>query len=106
MDEDCLTLNIAVAGKQEVSNLPVMVWIHGGGYSVGSGANYRNDALVNASAGAVIVVTFNYRLGLFGFLASEELASRAADGSTGNYGMADQRLALQWVYEHIAGMMH
>lgn len=106
MSEDCLTLNVAVAVARERGEarvaLPVMVWIHGGAYSVGAGGNYRNDALVHASGGAVIVVTINYRLGVLGFLGSAELASRGGDGSTGNYGMADQRMALRWVKNHIA----
>eukprot|EP00756_Hemistasia_phaeocysticola_P041992 Hpha_TRINITY_DN16945_c2_g3::TRINITY_DN16945_c2_g3_i1::g.54661::m.54661 len=104
MAEDCLTLNIAVSQSSQTDQTrgsPVMVWIHGGAYLAGSGANYRNDALVNASGGRVVVVTFNYRLGVFGFLGSAELAAQAADRSTGNYGMADQRLVLQWVHQHI-----
>ena len=98
-------VNIVVTQSSRVNRQsagsPVSVWIHGRAYVAGSGANYPADALVNASGGNAIVVTFNYRLGVFGFLASAELAARASDGSTGNYGMADQRLALQWVHEHI-----
>ena len=112
MGEDCLTLNIATPaarrgdGDGNATLLPVMVWFHGGGYSIGAGAHYRNDALVHASAGKVVVVTLNYRLGVFGFLGSSELAARTAarsgDRSTGNYGIDDQRLALRWVKAHIA----
>ena len=100
MDEDCLTLNVAAptpGGVEAAADelLPVMVWFHGGGYSIGSGANYRADALVNAAARRVVVVTLNYRLGVFGFLGSEELAASGKKG-TGNYGIEDQRLALRW----------
>ena len=111
MDEDCLTLNIATPARKtiavESSPLPVMVWFHGGGYSVGSGANYRNDALVHASNHRVLVVTINYRLNIFGFLGSTELLAEATGATkptrrgTGNYGLEDQRLALRWVQDHI-----
>lgn len=118
MEESCLTLDVAVPSEPAIAldadgaivpsrGLPVMVWFHGGGFSVGAGAPYRSDALVHASKGAVIVVTVNFRLGVFGFLGSAELQARGrVDGeqhlaSTGNYGIEDQRLALKWVREHI-----
>lgn len=102
--EDCLFLNVAaplgsLSGKRR---LPVMVYIHGGAYTGGASNHNHPDVLVARSAGSVVVVTLNYRLNLFGFLASATLAARSSDGSTGNYGIQDQRLALVWVRDHIA----
>lgn len=73
----------------------VMVWIHGGGYTTGQSNDYAGDFLVSRSNQSLVVVTVNYRLAQFGFLASPALQKRSSDGSTGNYGIADQRLALQ-----------
>lgn len=102
MDEDCLTLNIAAPPAEPKQLLPVMVWFHGGGHSNGASSYYPIDALVNASGRGVVVVSLNYRLGVFGFLGSAELAARGGGSGTGNYGIEDQRLALHWVQEHIA----
>jgi para-nitrobenzyl esterase len=99
--EDCLYLNVyAPAKTKQGSNLPVMVWIHGGGFLAGSGSEprYTNPALV---AKGVIVVTLNYRLNVFGFLASEDLAKEQG-GHAGNYGLMDQVAALRWVKSNIA----
>ena len=98
--EDCLYLN--VWRPQKPGPFPVMVWIHGGGYTSGAGGApaYAGDRL--ASAGEVVVVTFNYRLNVFGFLAHEKLLQEDPHGSTGNYGSLDQVAALQWVHDHIA----
>ena len=105
MSEDCLTLNIATSrnmiNRGSTNARPVMVWLHGGGFSVGSGANYPLDALVSTAAHSVLAVTINYRLGVFGFLGSSALAARSG-GQTGNYGIDDQRLALKWVNQHIS----
>ena len=109
MSEDCLFLNVAAplsavktrGNRSSSSKLPVMVWIHGGGYTMGS-SDYDLDVLVAGSKGAVLCVSINYRLNLFGFIGSESLSAAAADGSSGNYGIADQRLALAWVQAHIA----
>lgn len=90
--EDCLYLNVTTA-LDGARKKPVMVWIHGGGYRTGSGA--ESDARQLARQG-VVVVTFNYRLGALGFL-----ASRAA-GLAGNFGLADQQAALQWVRRNIS----
>lgn len=97
--EDCLYLNVtAPAGDTEsVSALPVIVYIHGGGFSFGEGADY--DPAKLASEGAV-VVTVNYRLGLLGFLAHPALAE-SPDGATGNFGYQDQQAALRWVQQNI-----
>mmetsp|Transcript_12470 Transcript_12470/g.31923 ORF Transcript_12470/g.31923 Transcript_12470/m.31923 type:complete len:531 (-) Transcript_12470:394-1986(-) len=103
MTEDCLDINVfapvAALGKDE--KLPVMLWLHGGAYKTGSG-NIMMAPFVDNSGGRVIVVTANYRLGLFGFLASKELQEQSTDGSTGNYGIQDQRLAMQWIKQHIS----
>jgi para-nitrobenzyl esterase len=99
--EDCLYLNVYVpASANRASNLPVMVWIHGGGFLAGAGSEprYTNSALVSRG---VILVTINYRLGVFGFLASENLV-REAGGHAGNYGLMDMVAALQWVKANIA----
>lgn len=105
MSESCLYLNIAspvsvLGGKGP--KLPVMVWIHGGAYKTGFSNDFSPDVAVTASSGTVLAVSFNYRLGIFGFLGSEQLSSRAFDSSSGNWGIADQRAALAWVRAHIA----
>ncbi|KAJ3193903.1 hypothetical protein HK101_003883 [Irineochytrium annulatum] len=102
--EDCLTLNIySPAGTKAGSNLPVMVWVHGGSFVAGGGALliYNGSYLVSSAAStrsAVVLVTINYRLGLFGWLASTQLA---AEGSL-NVGLLDQRAAFDWVRANIA----
>ncbi|XP_062580478.1 uncharacterized protein LOC134242419 [Saccostrea cucullata] len=93
--EDCLQLNIYIPNNISTSNKKsVMVWIHGGGYAVGSAV--QNDGSILASKGDVIVVTVNYRLGIFGFFSLNDATSR------GNYGIWDQILALRWVKDNIA----
>ncbi|KAK0463614.1 Alpha/Beta hydrolase protein [Desarmillaria tabescens] len=102
--EDCLFLNVYVPGQLgSRKNLPVVVWIHGGGYVAG-GANgfsgpdaYNGNDLVRESGGGVVAVVIQYRLGLFGFLAGEEVK---ANGVL-NAGLLDQQFALQWVQTHI-----
>lgn len=95
LSEDCLTLNIYVPRNISLdASRSVMVWIHGGSFYVGQGSMYDGSYL--ALTGDVVVVTINYRLGAFGFLASPE------HGIHGNYGLWDQRLALQWVKSNIA----
>ena len=99
--EDCLYLNVyAPAAAKHGSNLPVMVWIHGGGFLAGAASEprYTNPGLV---AKGVIVVTVNYRLNVFGFLASEDLAKEQG-GHPGNYGLMDLVAALGWVKANIA----
>jgi para-nitrobenzyl esterase len=98
--EDCLYLNVyAPASAKRGSKLPVMVWIHGGGFIAGAGSEprYTNSALVSKD---VVLVTINYRLGLFGFLASADLA-RESGGHAGNYGLMDMTAALRWVKANI-----
>jgi para-nitrobenzyl esterase len=98
--EDCLYLNLWTPAHSVDEKLPVMVWIHGGAFQQGSGANpvfVRGDLTKKR----VVLVTFNYRLGVFGFLAHEELARESAHGVCGNYGLLDQVAALQWVQRNI-----
>ncbi|HTX76623.1 MAG TPA: carboxylesterase family protein [Terracidiphilus sp.] len=98
--EDCLFLNVyAPATADKNSALPVMFWIHGGGYSGGSGDEPRHNGDFLPLKG-VVLVTINYRLGVFGFLASSDLAKEQG-GSAGNYGLMDMVAALQWVKSNI-----
>ena len=92
--EDCLFINIFVPGTNTSAKLrAVMVWVHGGGFLLGSGGLPKYDGSFMATEGDVVVVTFNYRLGLLGFL--------WAAGISGNLGMLDQLQALTWVKENI-----
>jgi para-nitrobenzyl esterase len=101
--EDCLTLNIWTPEVPEIppvdSGRPVMVWIHGGGFTGGSGSTvlYRGGEM--ARNGDVVVVTINYRLGALGFLGHRALGD--PDGYIGNWGLHDQVAALRWVRDHI-----
>ncbi|MEK9279979.1 MULTISPECIES: carboxylesterase family protein [unclassified Bradyrhizobium] len=98
-DEDCLYLNIWTAAKRADEKRPVMVWIHGGGFQFGSSANPATDGGALAAEG-VVVVSFNYRLGVFGFFAHPYLDTEAPSG---NYGLQDQLAALRWIKANIAG---
>ncbi|KAK3283186.1 hypothetical protein CYMTET_9103, partial [Cymbomonas tetramitiformis] len=102
--EDCLFLNVwSPPGASSESAKGVLLWIYGGAFEIGdgySGGSYDGEAL-SAHTGKV-VVTFNYRLGIFGFLAHPALKAEDKDGTTGNYGLQDQRFAMQWVQENIA----
>lgn len=103
MSEDCLTLNVWAPVERD-GPLPVMVWIHGGGYNNGSGTAALYDGSAIARRG-VVVVTINYRLGRFGFFDHPALAAdRPADESAGNYGVMDQIAALEWVRDNIAAL--
>jgi para-nitrobenzyl esterase len=98
--EDCLFLNIytpAEAGAK--SKLPVMFWIHGGGYAAGASSEPRHNGDFLPLKG-VVLVTINYRLGVFGFLATSDLA-KEANGAAGNYGLLDMVAALEWVKANI-----
>ncbi len=99
--EDCLYLNVYTpATARPGSKLPVMLWIHGGGFVAGAGSEprYTNPALVGKN---VIVITMNYRLGVFGFLASQDLVADG-HGHAGNYGLMDMAAALRWAQANIA----
>ena len=98
--EDCLFLNVyAPADAKDKSKLPVMFWIHGGGYAGGASSEPRHNGDFLPLKG-VVLVTINYRLGVLGFLATADLA-KEANGVAGNYGLLDMVAALQWVKENI-----
>lgn len=97
-DEDCLFVNVErPLGTNSGAKLPVFVYIHGGGFSGGSGDNENPNRVVEQNG--VIGVTMNYRLGVFGFLAHPSLT--AEDGESGNYALEDQQAALRWVQDNI-----
>jgi para-nitrobenzyl esterase len=96
--EDCLYLNVYTAAKSNEKR-PVMVWIHGGALTSGSGSIYNGEALAKKG---VVVVTVNYRLGVFGYFAHPELTKESDHNGSGNYGLQDQVAALQWVQKNIA----
>jgi para-nitrobenzyl esterase len=99
--EDCLYMNVYVpVSKTAKAKLPVMVWIHGGGYFGGASSEPRHNGDFLPLKG-VVLVTINYRLGVFGFLALPELASEPG-GFSGNYGLMDMVAALEWVKRNIA----
>ncbi len=102
MSEDCLYLNVwapptAATGRR----LPVLLYIYGGGFVGGDGSELRYDGESLARRG-IVVVTTNYRLGVFGFLALPELTRESPHHASGNYGLLDQVAALQWVRRNIA----
>lgn len=99
ISEDCLYLNVWTPAKSAGDKLPVYFWIYGGGYVEGSTAVPVYDG-ENLARRGVVVVTINYRLGVFGFLAHPELTKEA--GRSSNYGSLDQLAALQWVNKNIA----
>ena len=102
--EDCLSLNVWVpkaAALTPPAKLPVMVWVYGGGFVAGTTSEKRQDGSVLAQQG-VVVVSMNYRLGIFGFFVHPELAKESGRNSAGNYGLLDQAAALQWVHDNIA----
>jgi para-nitrobenzyl esterase len=98
--EDCLYLNVWTPGL-DGARRPVMVWIHGGAFTIGSGSQSLYEGSALAKRGDVVVVTINYRLGALGFLRLSELTNGRIP-STGNEGMLDQVAALEWVRENIA----
>jgi carboxylesterase type B len=101
LSEDCLYLNVWTPSRVDHEMYPVMVWIHGNGYTRGSGSHVTYDGESLAARG-VVVVTINYRLGLPGFLAHPLLTRESDHSSSGNYGIQDQIAALKWVRENIA----
>eukprot|EP00041_Stephanoeca_diplocostata_P004496 m.45978 g.45978 ORF g.45978 m.45978 type:complete len:455 (-) comp15152_c1_seq1:894-2258(-) len=100
--EDCLFVNVYVPkNATPTSALPVMVYLHAGEFRIGSGYDQEN-LFPYFAHGKVILVTGNVRLGVLGFGAADQLRSRDPAGSTGNYGMLDQRQTLRWVQQNIA----
>jgi para-nitrobenzyl esterase len=101
MSEDCLFLNVWSGASSAAERRPVFVWIYGGGFSGGSGSNPQFDG-ENLARKGLIVVTFNYRLGALGFLATPELSKESGHDASGNYGLLDDIAVLQWVQRNIA----
>jgi para-nitrobenzyl esterase len=101
MGEDCLTVNLWTPARTASARLPVLVSIPGGGFIAGSSALglYDGERLAREN---VVVVTINYRLGVFGFLAHPELSKESPQGISGNYALLDMVAALQWVHRNIA----
>jgi para-nitrobenzyl esterase len=99
--EDCLYLNVWTPKASVDAKLPVMVWIHGGGFQAGATSEPRQDGEHLAHKG-VVVVSMNYRLGIFGFFSHPELTKESPHHASGNYGLLDQAAALQWVRKNIA----
>ena len=100
VSEDCLYLNVWTPKERTHGQLPVMVWIHGGGFITGSGSADDSNGEALARKG-IVSVTFNYRLGPFGFLAHPLLSKESENNVSGNYGLLDQIAALQWVKKNI-----
>ena len=99
--EDCLYLNVWRPADPAARNLPVMVWIYGGGFTGGSSASPNTSGAAFATQG-VVLVAMNYRVGRFGFFAFPALSSERPDETKGNYAYMDQIAALQWVRRNIA----
>jgi carboxylesterase type B len=101
ISEDCLFVNVWTAAASAAERRPVFVYIYGGGFSEGSGAVPVYDGEGLAGKG-LVVVTFNYRVGVLGFLAHPELSGERVPNASGNYGLLDQIAALRWVQQNIA----
>ena len=99
-DENCLYLNVWTPARAAGAKLPVMVWVHGGGFRDGTGAMLLHDGEELAKKG-VVLVTINYRLGAIGFLAHPELTKESDRNASGNYGLMDAVAALEWVQRNI-----
>ena len=101
MSEDCLYLNVWTAAKSTSERHPVLLWIHPGGYTSGSGSAPGTDG-ENLTKKGLVVVTINYRLGALGFFAHPELTKESDRRASGNYALMDQTAALEWVQKNIA----
>lgn len=101
MSEDCLYLNVWTPAKSAEDRLAVMVWFYGGGFQAGSTSEPRYDGENFAKKG-IIVVSVNYRLGVFGFFSHRELTKTSGVNASGDYGLMDQIAALRWVKQNIA----
>ncbi|MCX6005297.1 MAG: carboxylesterase family protein [Chloroflexi bacterium] len=101
VSEDCLYLNVWTPVTKVGEKLPVVVWIYGGGFRFGYGTTPLYDG-TNLAGKGVVVVTFNYRTGAFGFLSHPLLSKESEHGVSGNYGILDQIAALQWVQNNIS----
>jgi para-nitrobenzyl esterase len=101
LSEDCLYLNVWTPAKRNTTNLPVLVYFYGGGFSAGDASEPRYDGESMSKKG-IVVITCNYRLNVFGFLAHPDLSAEAPYKASGNYGLLDQVAALKWVQKNIA----
>jgi para-nitrobenzyl esterase len=101
MSEDCLYLNVWTSANRPRDRQPVMVWIYGGAYAEGAGSSKHNDG-ENLAKKGVVLVTFNYRLGAFGFFTHPELTKESGKNGSGNQALADTLAVLQWVKTNIA----
>ena len=101
MSEDCLFLNVWSGASSPSERRPVFVWIYGGGFSGGTGSSPEFDGESLARKG-LVVVTFNYRVGALGFLATPGLSQESGHGASGNYGLLDDIALLKWVQRNIA----
>jgi para-nitrobenzyl esterase len=101
ISEDCLYLNIWTGANSAREKRPVIIFIHGGGFSAGSGSVPVYDGEEMAKKG-VVFVAINYRLGIFGFLAHPELTAESEHHASGNYGLLDQIESLKWIHKNIA----
>ncbi len=101
ISEDCLTLNVWTPANDAKAKLPVMVWIFGGGFAGGGSSEPRQDG-TNLAKNGVVVVSMNYRLGVFGFFAHPDLTAESPNKASGNCGLMDQTAALKWVHDNIA----
>ncbi|HLZ03820.1 MAG TPA: carboxylesterase family protein [Bradyrhizobium sp.] len=101
--EDCLFLNVWAPSETRDGKLPVMVWIYGGGFQQGSAANPVFDGRRLAARG-VVVVSINYRVGIFGFMAHPELTAESPKHASGNYGLLDIVAGLEWVKRNAAAV--
>ncbi len=101
VSEDCLYLNVWTPAGTPGDLLPVLVYFYGGGFVAGDGSEWRYDGASMAQKG-IVVVTVNYRLGIFGFFAYPGLTKESPHHTSGNYGLLDQQAALQWVHENIS----
>ena len=99
--EDCLYLNVWTPNISTAAHLPVLVWIYGGGFQAGATSEPRQDG-AKLTAKGVVVVSMNYRLGVFGFFSHPDLTAESAHHASGNYGLLDQAAALAWVQKNIA----
>ncbi|MBV9963365.1 MAG: carboxylesterase family protein [Parafilimonas sp.] len=101
MSEDCLYLNVWTPAKKGDEHLAVLVYFYGGGFMAGDGSELRYDGESLARRG-IVMVTVNYRLGVFGFFSYPELTKESQNHASGNYGLLDQSAALKWVQQNIA----
>lgn len=101
MSEDCLNLNVWTPAVDSKEKLPVMVFIYGGAFVRGSSSLPLYNGTALAKKG-VVVVTFNYRVGVLGFMAHPELSKESPQNASGNYALLDQEAALRWVQNNIA----